>query len=116
MKYKVTLNDGIELLITADKEVDAVRQAKDIKDSIAAGGSARGVKDSSNVRDWAISPGKSYTTRDGHTLTVKGVEATVSEYNGEPNLRIQYDFVKKDGQRGSSTCSSRDFFNMMVGK
>lgn len=34
MKYKITLKDGIELLITADKEVDAVRQAKDIKDSL----------------------------------------------------------------------------------
>lgn len=115
MKYKVTLKDGIELLITADKEVDAVRQAKDIKDSLAAGVAARSVSDS-NLKDWKLEPGKTYNTRDGHKITVKSVDATVSEYNGEPGLRIHYDFVKADGSRGSSNCSSTDFFNMMIGK
>lgn len=37
MKYKVTLNDGVELLITADKEVEAVRRAKEIKDQLTSG-------------------------------------------------------------------------------
>ena len=35
MKYKVTLNDGVELLVTADKEVEAVRRAKEIKDKLS---------------------------------------------------------------------------------
>lgn len=45
MKYKVTLSDGIELLVVADKEVDAVRKAREIKDSIKGGLSTNQVKD-----------------------------------------------------------------------
>lgn len=31
MKYKITLNDSIELLVVADSEVEAVKKAKEIK-------------------------------------------------------------------------------------
>lgn len=35
MKYKVTLNDSVELLILADSDVEAVRKAKSIKDALS---------------------------------------------------------------------------------
>ena len=50
MKYKVTLNDGIELLITADKEVDAVRRAKEIKDKLSIADSVQRKNDAATRR------------------------------------------------------------------
>lgn len=37
MKYKVTLNDDVSLIIDAEKEVDAVRRAKEIKSKMGLG-------------------------------------------------------------------------------
>lgn len=36
MRFRVSLKDGIDLLVDADKEVDAVRQAKELKDKLSA--------------------------------------------------------------------------------
>lgn len=35
MKFRVVIGDGIDLLVEADKEVDAVRKAKRVKDALA---------------------------------------------------------------------------------
>lgn len=36
MKFRVTIGDGIDLIVEADKEVEAVRKAKSVKDAINA--------------------------------------------------------------------------------
>lgn len=34
MKYKITLNDSIELLVVADSEVEAVKKAKEVRSKL----------------------------------------------------------------------------------
>ena len=36
MKFRVTLLDGIDLLVDADKEIEAVRKAKIVRDAVGA--------------------------------------------------------------------------------
>ena len=53
MKYKITLNDDVSLIIDAEKEVDAVRRAKEIKSNMGFGKDSAGVHDSDELRQLA---------------------------------------------------------------
>lgn len=66
-----------------------------------------------SVKDTDLIEGKTYTSKSGNKLTIRKVNAYYSDYNGEAGVRISYDFETKDGRRGSSECSTRDFFTMM---
>nr|DAY59316.1 MAG TPA: hypothetical protein [Caudoviricetes sp.] len=98
MKYKVTLNDGIELLITADKEVDAVRQAKDIKDSIARGVA---VKDFDSRE--AVEAAKYLWTVERGEVARRLYSEWESAYVKQNNIKSREEFtaaVKRDGLAG----------------
>ncbi len=47
MKFRVTLMDDIDLIVTADREVDAVRKAKVLKDAVLS----KGILDTRNTKD-----------------------------------------------------------------
>jgi len=46
MKFRVTFLDGVDLLIEAEKEVDAVKRAKELKSEISDSGSNSVLSDS----------------------------------------------------------------------
>lgn len=74
------------------------------------------INDSMKVHDSILEEGKTYITRNGNKLTVKKLYAGYSDHDGKPTLQIDYAYQKTDGKKGTSRCSSYDFFNMMSDK
>lgn len=74
------------------------------------------INDSMKVHDGILEEGKTYITRNGNKLTVKKLYAGYSDYDGQPTLQVNYAYQKTDGKKGTSRCSSYDFFNMMRDK
>ena len=67
-----------------------------------------------HLKDWSIEEGKTYKAKSGATIKIKKIRSMISEYNGEPSITMDYDFVSAGGRKGSSSCSARDFFEMMT--
>lgn len=67
----------------------------------------------STVADTELVVGKTFTTKSGHKLKVTKVVSGYSEYNGNPEISINYDYEKTDGAKGSAVATTKDFFNMM---
>lgn len=63
--------------------------------------------------DFSVEPGKVFTSKSGHKITIKSVVPYISSYNGEPSLKINYDFEMTNGKSGNSECNARDLFNML---
>ena len=71
----------------------------------------------SKVNDTTIEVGKTYNCKSGAILKVKKLQADISDYDGKASLRIWYDWTSASGKKsGSSTCSERDFFEMLTDK
>lgn len=71
----------------------------------------------SKVNDTVLEVGKTYTTRSGAKLTVRGLKCGIVDYNGDAYIEIKYDWVSASGKKtGSSTCYEKDFFRMMTDK
>lgn len=73
MKFRVTVGDGIDLIVEADKEVDAVRKAKTVKDALSFVNGGDSFKDSTKFRD-------SLTIKKGDKLQI---EARGKTFNKE---------------------------------
>lgn len=89
-----------------------IKAGKDPKQAAAIAYSVQRENDA-EIKDTDLIEGKTYTSKSGNKLTVKKVTASYSDYNGEPGIKIKYDYETTDGQKGSSECSTRDFFAMM---
>lgn len=63
--------------------------------------------------DFSVEPGKVFTSKSGHKIVIKSVVPYISSYNGEPSLRINYDFELTSGESGNDECSAWDLFNML---
>lgn len=70
----------------------------------------------SKIRDEKLEVGKTYTSRLGNKLTINKIDVGYSDYDGTPVITIHYSYQTKDGKRGTSTCSTESFFNMMRDK
>lgn len=66
-----------------------------------------------SLMDSELVVGKTFTTKSGHKLKVTKVVSGYSEYNGNPEVSINYDYEKTDGSKGSAVATTKDFFNMM---
>lgn len=85
--------------------VNGTVTAKNLEDSM--------INDAYTVADTELVVGKTFTTKSGHKLKVTKVVSGYSEYNGNPEISINYDYEKTDGTKGSSVATTKDFFNMM---
>lgn len=97
MKYKVVLNDDIELLVVADSEVEAVRKAKCVKDAIY---NHRRVADSDQLRQLAYQLGqlanyfdRANSAHSRNLLSDKDKQKMTEFYN--LGLKV-YDVLKKE--------------------
>lgn len=71
----------------------------------------------STINDKALIEGRTYVTASGAKLTIKKLECSYSDYSGDANIIIYYDFTSASGtKQGSSRCSANDFFKMMTNK
>lgn len=97
MKYRVVLNDDIELLVVADSEVEAVRKAKCVKDAIY---NHKRVADSDQLRQLAYQLGqlanyfdRSNSAHSRNLLSDKDKQKLTEFYN--LGLKV-YDVLKKE--------------------
>ena len=73
------------------------------------------IVDSVKVNDRELVPGVMYTTKSGAKLLIKKIVSSISEYDGSPELKIDYGFISASGnKKGSSTCYAKDFWRMLT--
>ncbi len=65
------------------------------------------------VDDTILEPGKTYTSKSGNKLKVQKVVSGISDYDGSPEIDIEYSYEKVDGKTGSSKCGTKEFFAML---
>lgn len=68
------------------------------------------------IKDAELVKGKTFTSKAGHKLTVKELKTSFSEYDGSPEIEIYYDYILKNGAKGSSRCSTQAFHKMLQDK
>lgn len=61
----------------------------------------------------ALEPGTELTSKKGNKIVITAVKPSISEYNGEAYIDVEYDYETIDGQKGHSSTGSRNIWAML---
>lgn len=94
MKYKVSLNDSIDLIVVADSEIEAVNKARDVKDAMRG---LVSVKDESieekirKAQEWVDYDIKTYGEVSEETKkTIESEGLTFDKWNNQVHDAVEY--------------------------